>query len=98
MKAYIAGIGMITSIGANSAMIAASVRTGISGYSVSDYYNHVGEPITLALLPEVVFGSVELDTREWDYCSEQYERVIKMAIIALREAGRLEKIAKTTGV
>ncbi len=84
-KAYIAGIGMITPLGFNSAMTSASVGAGISSYEISDHYhNHAGEPITLSLAPDELFTNpFEID--EGDYYSVQYDRIIKLSILALRE-------------
>lgn len=85
-KVYIAGIGMITSIGANTEMTAAAVKAGISGYTVSDFYNLQHQPITMATVPDEVFSSIEFGIDEGDHYGEQYDRIIKMAILALREA------------
>jgi len=85
-RAYIVGTGMITSIGANAAMTAASVRAGISRYTISDYLTNEGQPITMCSMPEEVFSSMQVDVDEWDYYSGQYDHIIKMAIIALQEA------------
>ena len=81
-KIYIAGIGMITAIGAHTAMTAAAVRAGVSGYKACDYLNQKGQPITMARVPAEVFTSPEFEIDEGSYPS----RLIIMAIIALREA------------
>lgn len=82
-KAYIAGIGMVTPLGFNSAMTSAAVRAGISSYASSDqYHNHAGEPITLSLVPDGLFATpFEID--EGDDYSAQYDRIIKLSILAL---------------
>ncbi len=85
-KAYIAGMGMITAVGADTAMTAAAVKAGASGHRTSEYYNHDRQPITLCLVPDAVFSSMTLDTEDEDYCSELYDRVIKMAILSVEEA------------
>lgn len=84
--AYIAGMGMVTPIGANVEMTAAAVRAGISGYGVSDFYNESDEPVTMALVPEEFFTDMDIEIDEGDYYGAQHERIIKMAITALREA------------
>ena len=83
---YIAGMGMISPVGANVAMCAAGVKTGISAYRVSNFYSRARHPITMGLLPEILFASMTFDIEAGSYSSDQYERVIKMAILALREA------------
>lgn len=85
-KAYVAGIGMITSIGADTAMTAASVKSGISGYKTSGYFNTQQQPMTMANVPAEVFTSIDVDIDEGASYSVQYDHIIKMAILALREA------------
>ncbi len=85
-KTYIAGIGMITSIGANAAMTFASVNAGISGYSISEYSNMQGYPITLASVPDEVFSTTNIETDTGNYYCKLYDRIIKMAIISIKEA------------
>lgn len=85
-KLYIAGIGMITPVGANTAMTAAAVKAGISGYAVSDYYGNNNEPITMASLPYGTLESLGDGIIEGSRRNERHERVIKMAIVALHEA------------
>ncbi len=90
--AYIAGVGMITSIGANAEMTAAAVKSGISGYAVSDFYSRSGEPVTMASVPDGVFAEFDGTLDEGDRFNECHDRVVKMAIIAAREAcsGRID--------
>lgn len=85
-RAYIAGIGMVTPLGINFPMTAASVKASISGYSVSDYLADDGQPVTMSMVPDAFFDSVNPDIDEGDVFGAQYERVIKMAIVALKEA------------
>ncbi len=87
-KAYIAGIGMITSIGADAAMTNASVNAEISGYERSDFFNKQGHPMTLATVPTDVFSLVDIEIDDGNYGDEQAERIIKMAVLALSEALR----------
>lgn len=83
---YLASTGIITAIGANTAMTAPSVNTGISGYSLSDYDTQDDEPITMVLLPEAVFRNLQADITESSRFNLRHDHIIKMAIIALREA------------
>jgi 3-oxoacyl-[acyl-carrier-protein] synthase I len=85
-KLYIAGMGMITPIGGNVAMTTAVVATGISAYTVSDFYNQEGQPITMASVPNSIFDEIEADISEGDRFNALHDRVTKMAIIAIREA------------
>ncbi len=83
---YIAGIGMITPVGANSGMTVAAVNAGITQFEASEYVNRNNEAITMSGVPEEVFESLNVEIDEGDYYSELYDRIIKMAIIAAREA------------
>ena len=83
---YIAGLGMITPVGANSAMTAASVNAGISGYAQSNYYAKNGELITMAAVPNQVFTDIDATLDEGRRYAHCHDRILKMAIIALRQA------------
>lgn len=80
---YIAGIGMITAVGANTAMTAAAVRAGVSGYAASRFFTEgTREPITMGRVPKEV-----IDPSEFGFDDGSYKNsVIMMAIVALREA------------
>src|SRR5690554_5983584 len=85
-KLYIAGMGMITPLGPNVQTIVAAVNAGISSYSLSEYQTEAGEPITMARVPNQVFERVQCDfPEEGDVFNYRHERLIRMAIIALRE-------------
>lgn len=85
-KMYIAGMGMITPVGANVAMTAAAVRAGVSAYTETEYTGQRGLPITMASVPESVFDDLEADIEDGDRYDTCHDRIIKMAIIAIREA------------
>jgi 3-oxoacyl-[acyl-carrier-protein] synthase-1 len=85
-KLYIAGMGMITPVGGNVAMTAAAVNAGISGYKTSPYYTQQSKAITMAQVPTDVFAEFEAEIDEGDFYNEQHDHIIKMAIIAMREA------------
>lgn len=85
-KLYIAGMGMITPVGANTAMTAASVNAGVSAYTETEYYEESGKPITMASVPNSVFDEIDAEIGEGDRYNTRHDRVIKMAIIAIREA------------
>ena len=85
-KVYIAGIGMITPVGANTAMTAAAVKAGVSAYAETKYYGQNNQPITMASVPTAVFDEIEAEIGEGSRFNLRHDRVIKMAILALREA------------
>jgi 3-oxoacyl-[acyl-carrier-protein] synthase I len=85
-KLYIAGMGMVTPVGGNVAMTAAMVNARISGYEVSEHFYQNEKPITLASIPENIFTEIEADIDEGERYNARHDRVIKMAIIAIREA------------
>ncbi len=85
-KLYIAGMGMVTPVGGNVAMTAAAVEAKISGYRTSPYYTQQSKPITMAQVPTDVFASLEAEIDEGDSYNEQHDHIIKMAIIAVKEA------------
>jgi len=84
-KAYIAGIGMITPVGANAAMTVASVNAGISAYKISRHFNQQEYPITMASVPEEIFSSFDDEIISGRNYSGQYDHIIKMAMLALKE-------------
>ena len=93
-KIYIAGIGMITPIGAHTAMTAAAVRAGVSAYQASRHYNRQSQQITMAGVPAEVFSTMPEEIEENNGYREQHDHIIKMAILALREALSGQSITK----
>ena len=85
-RMYIAGLGMVTPVGANTAMTAAAVRAGVSAYAETEYTSQRGLPITMASIPESVFDNLNADIEDGDRYDTCHDRVVKMAIIAIREA------------
>lgn len=86
-RVYIAGIGMITPIGANTVMTSLAVRAGHSGYQASNRFTKESrQPITMARVPEEVFANLPVKIDEGSRYCEPHDHVIKMAITALREA------------
>ena len=85
-KMYIAGIGMISSLGANAAMTTAAVKAGISGYAKSEYYGLRDDAITMANVPNDALAEIVADIDEGDRFNERHYRVTLMAIAAVREA------------
>lgn len=85
-KLYIAGIGMITPVGFNTAMTAAAVRAKISAYEISSYYGKDNESITMASVPNVIFEKIDAEINGGSRYNERHDRITKMAIFAIREA------------
>lgn len=86
MKVYVAGVGMITSVGVDAHMTVASVKAGVSGYRSSEYVNMQEQPITMACIPDEVFETMTCSLDEGECYSEQFDRIIKAAILAIQEA------------
>jgi 3-oxoacyl-[acyl-carrier-protein] synthase I len=85
-RAYLAGIGMITPVGFNADMTAASVGAGLNQYALSErFFTAEREPVSMASVPEQVFEEARFDIEEGSYYGERYDRTIKMAIIAALE-------------
>jgi len=85
-KMYIAGIGMISALGANAAMTTAAVKAGISGYAKSGYYGENDNSITMANVPNDALAQIDAEIDEGDAFCERHYRVTLMAIAAVREA------------
>ena len=85
-KIYIAGTGMITAIGSNTAMTMASVRAAVDGFEASDYTTPKQQPITMAQVPHEIFDEFPVELDIGVAHSELMDREIKMAMIAAAEA------------
>lgn len=84
---YIAGMGMITPIGAHTAMTAAAAKAEASAYEASRFHTQRGgQPITMTRVPRAVFEPMQAQIEQGRYHSAQYDRIVIMALIALREA------------
>jgi len=83
---FVAGMGVITPVGATTEMTVASVKAGISAYQISEFFNKAQQPITMSRVPDEVFSSIDIDIDEGDIYGEVYDRIIKMSVLALREA------------
>ncbi len=87
---YIAGIGMITSVGANTAMTTAAVKAGISGYAKSASFDGNKGSITMANIPNDALAEIDAEIDEGCAFCERHHRVTLMAIAAVREACALQ--------
>lgn len=91
-RLYIAGMGMITPLGPNVATTVAAVNAGVSAYQQSRYYAANGDAITMAEVPAEIFDGFEAEIDEGESYNEQYDHMIKMAIVALEETCRNQPI------
>lgn len=89
-KLYIAGVGMITSVGPTAEMTTSAVNANISAYAYSDFDSACGEPIKMALIPDGIFDEIEVESNltlaEGDRYSTRHDRISIMATIAMQEA------------
>lgn len=84
-KVYIAGIGMITPIGANTEMTAAAVRAGVSGYHTTGFYVGDDDRVRMALVPaEALDGCINKDILSSNYTARQL-RLLRLATLALAQ-------------
>lgn len=85
-RAYIAGMGMVTALGDSVELTTTAVESGISAYQQTDVFNENDQPVTMALVPGDFFSDMAMGIEEGDYYGERDEHVIKMAVVAIREA------------
>ncbi|MFK5891689.1 MAG: hypothetical protein QM504_00540 [Pseudomonadota bacterium] len=93
-KVYIAGMGVITPLGDSVEKTAAAVNADMSAYQISEYFTKKQQPITMARVPDEIFTDFEGEIDEGDMYGEVYDHIIKMSIIALREAVSQSDITK----
>lgn len=94
-KVFIAGIGMVTPLGADAPMTAALVRAGASAYKESDFLLDDDEPVRLARVPqELLDSSLDASSIEGTITLRQ-ARLLQLAKLALTQlAPRLPKDIK----
>lgn len=83
-KVYIAGTGMITPVGGNSAMTIAAVNAGISAYSASSFYNRHDKPMTTTSVPDDALPPLNEKLKDVQLTSRE-KRLIRLAAPALEE-------------
>jgi len=93
-KLYIAGIGMVSSVGGDSSMTTAAVNAGISGYGISEFNGKNHEKVTMARVPDSFFSEIDVEIKKSRRFNKRHDRVTKMAIIAIREACGLNTTEK----
>lgn len=84
-KLYIAGMGMITPVGFDTASTAAAVRAGVSGYAETDYYDDEFNKIKMATVPDdALENCLEEGLLQGDLTARQ-ARMLQLAKLALTE-------------
>lgn len=84
-KLYIAGMGMITPVGFDTASTAASVRAGISGYRESTLLNKRVDPITIAAVPEEALPPLHEELEYTDGLTARQQRLLRLITPAISE-------------
>jgi 3-oxoacyl-[acyl-carrier-protein] synthase-1 len=80
----ITAVGMITPVGANSKMTAASVRSGISAYQESTILNRKFNPMTMSLVPDDALPALEAELSK-QALSLRQQRMLRLATPALQQ-------------
>ncbi len=84
-KIYIAGMGMITPVGANTEMTAAAVRADVSAYRETDYFDKNYNKVKMAMVPdEALEGCLNEEQIKGDISAKQ-ARMLQLAKLALIE-------------
>jgi 3-oxoacyl-[acyl-carrier-protein] synthase-1 len=84
--AWVAGIGMVTAVGACTAQTASSVRAGISMYRGGPVQNKRFEPMTLALAPDSVLPPLAERLAGTEKLTSRQIRMLRLGHPALLEA------------
>ncbi len=80
----ILAFGMLTPVGADAGMTAASVRSGISAYESSSVMNKQFNPMTMALVPEEALPPLNEELLELSLTSRQ-QRLLRLSTPALQQ-------------
>ncbi len=83
-RIYVAGTGVINSLGANAPMIAAAVNAGISAVRDTAIFNKRLKPIRMACVPEAVLAPLNAHLATQGIPTRQ-ERLLRMAGPALQQ-------------
>ena len=84
-KLYLCATGMLTAVGDSAEMTSASVKAGMSGFEVSEYKNQMQENITMAGVPHSKSDELAFGIGEGINSSEVYNRIIKMALMTVKQ-------------
>lgn len=83
-KVYVAAVGVITAVGGNAPMTNAAIKSGISRYSPTGYYNHRNYAMIGTFVPEDAMPSLN-EKLKWIGLTGREKRLIRLASVALLE-------------
>ncbi len=84
-KLYLVDSTLITAVGDSPDRVAAAIAADISGYGVSVFKSISDTPISMAKVPDALFSDFEGSISEGSYFNLRHDRVVKLAIMALRK-------------
>ena len=84
-KVFIAGVGMITAVGANAETTTAAVNAGISAFRDSVHFNKNFNPMRMALIPEDALPPLNPDKVSIAGLTSRERRMLRLATPALEE-------------
>lgn len=85
-KVYIAGMGMITSIGGSAETTAAAVRARRKGMRTSSLINKKYLAMTMATVPEAAMPDIKLSSNDAIGKQTRYRRMLRLGAAALTDA------------
>lgn len=84
-KAYLAGAGIVTSLGDRPEVVAASVRAGISAVEEVDFFDNDFNPIRMATVPDELFDSILDETTITTPLTARLYRLLQLSTFALNQ-------------
>jgi len=84
-KVYVAGVGMVTAVGANAEMTAAAVKAGVSAFQETDYFDKDFNKIKMALVPNEILEGCLDETLLQEGLNSKQARMLQLTKIALFE-------------
>lgn len=93
-KLYIAGMGMITPVGANVEMTAAAVKAGVSGYIESDYYDEDFNKIKMSVVPQELLDDSLSEEKIIGKMTSRHARMLQLSKLALEQINLIPENSK----
>ncbi len=84
-RLFVAGTGMITPLGGNTAMTIAAINAGINVYQASSFFNKQDRPMSVTSVPEGALPPLHADLKSFPLTGRE-KRLIRLAMPALQEA------------